>query len=144
MKRILMTQALPGALVAATFATACLAATGMDSAAAQESQLEPGKIVTVAIGAPKPDMRQAEYQLSSRVSAADLDLTTRAGTKELENRIRDTANSVCDQLLDADPPPTALSRVADQSNCVYDATQGAMTQARMLISMAELAKKTRG
>lgn len=136
MKRI-FTQALPAALVATTFAVSSLAATGAETTANQESQLEPGKIVTVNIGAMRPDMRQQEYQLSSRVSAADLDLTTPSGARELESRIRNTANSVCDQLMDVNPPPTAMSRFADRTNCVYDATQGAMAQAHMLISMEQ-------
>jgi UrcA family protein len=140
---MLMTQALPAALVATMFAGASLAATSVDATAKQDSQLEPGKIVTVNVGASLPDMRQETYQLSNRVSAADLDLTTRAGTKELENRIRATANAVCEQLMDVSPPPPAMSLFADRTNCVYDATQGAMTQARVLISMAERAK-TRG
>src|SRR5690349_17730684 len=94
MKRTVMFQALPAALVATAFAATGLAATAADTTASQDSQLESAKIVTMNVGAARPDMRQQEYQLSSHVSAADLDLTTRSGTKELENRIRDTANSV--------------------------------------------------
>jgi hypothetical protein len=116
MKRMLMIQALPAALLATAFAVSSLAASGEDTTARRDAQLESGKIVTVDVAAVRPEMRQQEYQLSDRLSAAD-------------------------QLMTVGPPTSAMSRFADRTNCVKDATQGAMTQARELISMAERAKR---
>jgi UrcA family protein len=136
-KRTFVSQSLPVALLATAFAISSSAVCGQESTTKQEVQINTGQIVTV-----KQGTRQAEaLQLSKKVSLADLDLTTTSGTTELENRIRDTANSICDHLMDVDPSTSAPSELADRRDCVDNAVHGAMTHARQLIALAEQAKR---
>jgi UrcA family protein len=73
-----------------------------------------------------------ELQLSENISYADLNLASPAGKDELKTRVRDAANNVCERLSKADPDPgaTAASRQEDETNCVNNAIDGAMTQIR--------------
>ncbi len=139
-KKTFLNQALPAAVAALGFALSSAAATNDESPNGQEVQIQAGKVIVVKQGTRLGD-RTESYQLSNQVKVGDLDLTTRAGKAELENRIRDTANSVCDQLMDIGPPTSAMSRFEDRNICVHDATAGAMTRARLLISMAKQAKQ---
>jgi UrcA family protein len=70
-----------------------------------------------------------EITIKSQVSYADLDLTTDAGAKELEKRIRDTASSTCNDIR-VDFPADG-STVA---KCIKDAVDGAMAQANTVIA----------
>ncbi len=137
-KRILVTRALPAALAATAFALASATA-GAEESGNQEVQIAAGKLVTVKEG--RLGAQTEEYRLSNKVKVGDLDLTTRSGKAELENRIRDAAASVCDQLMDVGPPTSALNQFADHRNCVNGAVHGAMAQARELIALTEQAKR---
>jgi UrcA family protein len=77
-----------------------------------------------------------EVSIRSKVSYADLDLTTDAGAKTLEKRIRDIAASSCKEIkVDF---PAAGSTV---EKCVTEATNGALAQANKVIADAKAAKK---
>ena len=141
-RRMLVTQAVAATLATIALATSSAAATLQDSGAKPDVQIQAGKIVTVKQGVGiRPDMQDQVVQLTDRISVADLDLTTASGEAELENRIRDTANSVCDQLMGVGPASPAMVQFSDRNNCVHDATQGAMIQARQMIQLAQQAKR---
>lgn len=77
-----------------------------------------------AIGAPIK-----EITIKSRVSYADLDLTTEAGAAELAKRIRDTAESTCKEIkVDLRAQASTLEK------CIKDATDGGMAQAEVAIA----------
>jgi UrcA family protein len=69
-----------------------------------------------------------EITIRSRVSYADLDLTTASGALELENRIRATAESSC-KKLDVKFPAEGSSEAA----CIKNAVEAAMQEARKVI-----------
>jgi UrcA family protein len=69
-----------------------------------------------------------EITIRSRVSYADLDLTTASGALELENRIRATAESSC-KKLDVKFPAEGSSEAA----CVKNAVEAALLEARKII-----------
>ena len=130
--RTSVTRASPAVLAAAAMSLASTIGAAAESA--RDSATVPTRL----------EIAQAPVSVrSTQVSLADLDLTTRSGKSELEHRIRDAANSVCDQLMEEGPPTSAQSRFEDRTDCVYEATQGAMTQARERIAMARQAKRQR-
>ena len=69
-----------------------------------------------------------EITIRSRVSYADLDLTTAAGALELENRIRATAESNCRKIKVEFP-----AEGSSEASCIKDAVDGAMQEARKVI-----------
>ncbi|MEJ0028272.1 MAG: UrcA family protein [Rhizomicrobium sp.] len=73
--------------------------------------------------------------LSREVSFADLDLSTRAGARELRSRVRDTAREVCAELRDRTDSATDLNRM-DMGRCEHDAYRDAMDQAHDAIADA--------
>jgi UrcA family protein len=140
-KTTLIVRALPAAVTAVALALASAIASGEESSSKQEIRIESGKIVTVKQLNSRFGMQPEALQLTNRVSYADLDLSTPSGAAQLKSRIRDTASSVCKQLMDYSPSDTAIDAMLDQKNCVEDAIDGAMTQARQVIASAEAAKK---
>lgn len=69
--------------------------------------------------------------LTHHISYADLDLAQPAGGKTLEHRIRVTADRLCERL--ANTPPAEPRSM----QCVHEAVQSAMKQARMAIAAAK-------
>jgi|SRR5512137_1890855 len=69
-----------------------------------------------------------EIRIQSRVSYADLDLTSASGALQLENRIKETAKATCEQIK-VDIPAEGSSQAA----CVKDAVDGAMKEAQKVI-----------
>lgn len=80
------------------------------------------------IGAPIKEM-----SIRSRVSYADLDLTTAAGVEALQKRVRDTATSTCKEIK-IDVP--AEGSTVDK--CIKEAIDGAAPQ---ITAAVEAAKK---
>ncbi|HUO95906.1 MAG TPA: UrcA family protein [Steroidobacteraceae bacterium] len=74
-----------------------------------------------------------------RVSYADLDISTPAGAKTLEQRIDDAAKKACAQLLAA--APIGSTPVASDPPCEKTAVAGAMKQANAAIAAATKARK---
>ena len=82
-----------------------------------------------AIGAPIK-----ELSIRSRVSFADLDLTTPQGASTLEKRIRDAATSSCNEIK------TGFDLSVDGwtvNKCIDAAVAGAMGQAQTAIAAAK-------
>lgn len=76
-------------------------------------------------------------QLTRRVNYSDLDLATQAGAHELEKRIKETSREACGQLDKLYPVGTSEGPGTKGLNCVQDAIDGAMLQARTAIAAAE-------
>jgi len=83
-----------------------------------------------AIGAPIK-----ELSIRSRVTFADLDLTTAAGAAALQKRVEDTAKSTCKEIK-VDLPAEGSS----VEKCVKDALAGAQPQIDKAIAEAKAAK----
>ncbi|HWJ05614.1 MAG TPA: UrcA family protein [Steroidobacteraceae bacterium] len=83
-----------------------------------------------AIGAPIK-----ELSIRSRVSYADLDLTTPAGVQALEKRVRDTAVSTCKEIK-VDVP--AEGSTVDK--CIKEALDGAAPQINAAVAAAKQVK----
>jgi len=77
-----------------------------------------------------------EITIQSRVSYADLDLTSASGALELENRIKATAKSTCEQIK-VEIPAEGSSEAA----CIKDAVDGAMKEAQKVIAAKRAAAK---
>ena len=102
--------------------------------AASAAMAQPLEVVTVeaaratTVGQTMHGVPIDEITIRSRVSYADLDLTTASGALELENRIRATAESSC-KKLDVKFPAEGSSEAA----CVKNAVDTAMQEARKVI-----------
>ena len=102
--------------------------------AASAAVAQPLEVVTVeaaratTVGQTMHGVPIDEITIRSRVSYADLDLTTASGALELENRIRATAESSC-KKLDVKFPAEGSSEAA----CVKNAVEAAMQEARKVI-----------
>ena len=77
-----------------------------------------------------------ELSIRSRVTFADLDLTTAAGAAALQKRVEDTAKSTCKEIK-VDLPAEGSS----VEKCVKDALAGAQPQIDKAIAEAKAAKK---
>lgn len=95
---------------------------------------QPMEVVTVE-AARSTTVGQSEYgvpireiTIQSRVSYADLDLTSEFGALQLENRIKETARATCEQIKVGIP-----AEGSSQAACVKDAVDGAMKDARKVI-----------
>jgi UrcA family protein len=102
--------------------------------AASTAVAQPLEVVTVeaaratTVGQTMHGVPIDEITIRSRVSYADLDLTTASGALELENRIRATAESSC-RKIDVQFPAEGSSEAA----CIKNAVEAAMQEARRVI-----------
>jgi UrcA family protein len=102
--------------------------------AASAAVAQPMEVVTVeaarstTVGQTMHGVPIDEITIRSRVSYADLDLTTASGALELENRIRATAESSC-RKIDVQFPAEGSSEAA----CIKNAVEAAMQEARKVI-----------
>ena len=77
-----------------------------------------------------------ELSIRSRVSYADLDLTTADGVAALEKRVKDTAVSTCKELKVQIP-----AEGSTEEKCVKEAMDGAAPQVAAAIEAAKKAKQ---
>ena len=77
-----------------------------------------------------------ELTIRSRVSYADLDLTTAAGVATLENRVKEAAASSCKEIR-VDVPVEGWT----VDRCIRQATDDAMLQVNKAAADAKAAKK---
>jgi UrcA family protein len=84
-----------------------------------------------AIGAPIK-----ELSIRSRVSYADLDLTTAAGLEALEKRVKETAVSTCKEMKVQIP-----AEGSTEEKCVKEAIDGATPQITAAVEAAKKAKR---
>ena len=120
------------AMIAAAGAT--LLSTGAYGQAMEVVTVEAVREIIVGkspIGAPIK-----ELSIRSRVTFADLDLTTAAGAAALQKRVDDTAKSTCKEIK-VDVPAEGSS----VEKCVKDALAGAQPQIDQAIAAAKAAKK---
>jgi UrcA family protein len=95
---------------------------------------QPMEVVTVEaarstkVGQSQYGVPIREVTIQSRVSYADLDLTSEFGALQLENRIKDTAKASCEQIKVAIP-----AEGSSLEKCIKDAVDGAMNEARKVI-----------
>lgn len=90
---------------------------------------------TSTIGAPI-----RELSIRSRVSYADLDLTTDAGVSTLRKRVKDAAASACNDIKnDSKLGNPAPGWTVD--GCIKDAVDGAMPQIDKAVEAEKAAKK---
>ncbi len=126
---------LKSAMSLALAAAACLmASAGANAQSMEVVTVEAVREVIVGkstIGAPIK-----EVTIRSRVSYADLDLTTEAGSNELTKRIKDTATSTCGEIK-VDVPVAGWT----EERCIKAAIDGAMGQAKTAVDAAKAAKK---
>jgi UrcA family protein len=79
--------------------------------------------------------RNETLSIVYKVDYSDLNLATRSGAVELQNRIKDSATQACQQLAKLFPETTE-----GDTPCVQGAVKSAMVQANKLIATAEAAK----
>ncbi|HXW09360.1 MAG TPA: UrcA family protein [Steroidobacteraceae bacterium] len=77
-----------------------------------------------------------ELSIRSRVSYADLDLTTADGAAALEKRVKETAVSTCKELKVQIP-----AEGSTEEKCVKEAMEGAAPQVAAAIEAAKKAKQ---
>jgi UrcA family protein len=110
--------------------------------AAGSAVAQPMEVVTVEaarsakVGQSSFGVPIREVTIQSRVSYADLDLTSATGALELENRIKATAKSACEQIK-VEIPAEGSSDAA----CIKDAVDGAMKEAHKVIDAKRAAVK---
>lgn len=118
----------------AAAAGATLASQGLYAQAMEVVTVEAVREIVVGkspIGAPIK-----ELTIRSRVSYADLDLTTAAGAATLEKRVKDAAASSCKEIK-VDVPVDGWT----VDRCTREATDDAMAQVAKAIEAAKAAKK---
>lgn len=102
---------------------------------------QPMEVVTVeavrstTVGHSEYGVPIREITIQSRVSYADLDLTSEYGALQLENRIKETAKATCEQIKVGIP-----AEGSTQESCVKDAVDGAMKDARKVIEAKRSAR----
>jgi UrcA family protein len=114
-----------------------LALSGQAAAAAADD-------VVISTQPPRQVWHSAPDQLVSltrRVSYADLDLSTSSGAKQLEMRVNEAANSLCQEL---ERRVASFPDLAERLTCVKGAVADGMEHARAAISAAEKRIRTAG
>jgi UrcA family protein len=103
---------------------------------------EPVETVTVEaarevrVGQTTTGIPISEIMIRTRVSYADLDLTTDAGVKELESRIQSAARNACREMNVRVP-----AEGSSETDCVTEAAAGAMAEAKKIIASKRSAAK---
>ncbi len=98
-------------------------------------------IVTQSAQRIGPSARDQIVSLTRHVSYADLDLSTYSGAKQLEGRVNEAANSLCDEL---ERRSALLHNSAERMTCVKGAVADGMEHAHAAIAAAEKRTRTAG
>jgi UrcA family protein len=85
------------------------------------------RITRSSLGAP-----ERVVSVTRRVNVTDLNPRTHSGALQLEARIVQTANSLCDRLSRMQP-----LTIEERRTCIRDAVAGAMEQVRAAMAVAE-------
>ncbi len=96
-----------------------------------------GMPVITSEGESRTGIRNQRVQLSQNVSYSDLDLATSAGERELQARVHNVADAICDRLGQADESREAINATANHIQCVNSAVDDAMPHVRRAIASAE-------
>jgi len=124
-----------GALLAClSLAPVCAAAAQQDSPVPQVTIQASHNVTRKIVGRSYTGIPIELVQLTRHVGYGDLDLAMTSGATELDNRIKATAREACKQLDTL--YPLDFSDTSDRQ-CVRDAVDGAMAQAKQAITAAE-------
>lgn len=102
----------------------------------QEIRIQ-GMPVITSEGGSRTGIQNQRVQLSQNVSYSDLDLATSAGERELQTRVHNVADAICDRLGQAEEPGEAINATANHIQCVNSAVDDAMPHVRRAIASAE-------
>ena len=119
-----------------------LMAAGSLSALAQEAkQTQTTEVTVKATGVDEAKnkhsatgIHQETVSLSHSIDYSDLNLANASDDQELEKRIADEASEVCTQLGKLYPAGSIGREQADHKECVKNATERAMTDAKLAIA----------
>jgi UrcA family protein len=100
-----------------------------------------GQPVITMDGWSRSGVQNEGLQLSQNISYADLNLATRSGAKQLQARVRDAANTICQKLDNYDPPSTAIESAVERVDCINSAVDSAMPKVRQAVASAEQAHR---
>ncbi len=136
-RRKLMGRAIPSAVALglAISSGAVFAQNGDD----QEVSIR-GMPVVTSDGWSRTGIQNQRVQLSQNVSYSDLNLATQSGESELEARVHNVADAICDRLGQSDEPRAAIDATANHIQCVNSAVDNAMPHIRRAIASAEQAR----
>jgi UrcA family protein len=128
-------------ILPAAVAAAALGMTGAAAMAAtsspQDIDIRASKLETLTVRHSRTGIQDEVVQLSRQVSYADLDLATKQGAHELENRIHQTAAQVCDRLGSFYTDGSFFAKWEADRQCVQGAVDGAMQQAKVAVATAK-------
>jgi UrcA family protein len=102
----------------------------------QEVRIQGVPVVTSA-GWSRTGIQNQRVQLSQNVSYSDLDLATPSGESELEARVHNVADAICDRLGESDGLQAAIDATARHIQCVNSAVDDTMPYIRRAIASAE-------
>ena len=118
-----------------------LMAAGSLGALAQEAKTQTPEVTVKATGVVEAKTKhsvtgihQETVSLSHSINYSDLDLASASDDKELEKRIADEAAEVCTQLGKLYPAGSIGREQSDHKECVKNATERAMTDAKLAIA----------
>jgi UrcA family protein len=106
------------------------AAVAQESNQAPDVRIEAGNVQQTMIQLSDYGTPMERFWVDRKVSYADLDLTTTAGSTELMRRVTEAAKEACAQVRAADP--VDLSDM-DDASCLRKATDGALKQVNAAI-----------
>ena len=106
------------------------AAVAQESNQAPDVRIEAGNVQQTMIQLSDYGTPIERFWVDRKVSYADLDLTTTAGSTELMRRVTEAAKEACAQVRAADP--VDLSDM-DDASCLRKATDGALKQVNAAI-----------
>jgi len=106
------------------------AAVAQESNQAPDVRIEAGNVQQTMIQLSDYGTPMERFWVDRKVSYADLDLTTTAGSTELMRRVTEAAKEACAQVRAADP--VDLSDM-DDASCSRKATDGALKQVNAAI-----------
>jgi UrcA family protein len=127
---------MPGSTFRFGFPLAIALAMSGTAAVAQQAdqtpgdQIEAGKVQQTMVQLSDYGTPIERFWVDRKVSYADLDLTTTAGSAELMRRVTEAAKEACAQVHAADP--VDLSDM-DDTSCLRTATDGALKQVNAAI-----------
>lgn len=103
--------------------------------AALAQEPEPAFVVSSS----RPGASEQLISISQRVSYADLNLTTTSGSREMEERVKSTAKTLCEKLEQAYP----FSGNSAET-CFRNSVSKGMADVRVAIAAAEQKARTAG
>jgi UrcA family protein len=117
-------------------ATSYLAVAALGLALGGQASATQGDDVVIVTQSPRqlgPRAQDPIVSLTGRISYADLDLSTGTGAAQLEVRVHEAANTLCDELARR---ASLLPNIGERLACVRGAVANGMDHARAAIAVA--------